>query len=259
MLLRVPAGNVGGVSFTVLGEGSPITVFAHGLGGSVAETRPLALRVAGTRVLLDFRGHGSSALLDDGWNYDLLADDLLSVADAVGATQAVGLSLGSGALLRALSRDPSRFTKVAFVLPAAIDGLRNDGATERLLRLGSAISAKDARLTADILLEELPASVRARRGVDALVLRRAGQLVQKPAPSPRGEDRPVRSRALLSQFTAPALVVAQLGDPLHPSELALDLHGLLPSAELLVLEEGGVFWTSARTAQDALAHHLAED
>jgi pimeloyl-ACP methyl ester carboxylesterase len=258
-LAPAPSGTLGGVSFVVLGEGGPVTVFAHGLGGSVAETRPLATRVAGTRVLLDFRGHGDSEVLEDGWDYDLLADDLLAVADAVGASQAVGLSLGSGALLRALSRDPERFRKVAFVLPAAIDSARRDGATERLHRLGAAIGRQDARATADILLEELPDQVRHRRGVDALVLRRAAQLVTKPAPAPRSEDRPLLERTVLTQVTCPALVLAQSDDPLHPSDLATELAGLLPASELVVLPEGGVFWTAAREAQTALARHLVED
>jgi pimeloyl-ACP methyl ester carboxylesterase len=84
----VTDGRVGGVAFTVVGEGSPVTVFAHGLGGSSAETRPLASRTGGTRVLLDFRGHGTSDPLVDGWDYDLLAEDLLAVADATGPSQA---------------------------------------------------------------------------------------------------------------------------------------------------------------------------
>lgn len=254
-----PSGTIAGVSFVVLGEGSPVTVFAHGLGGSVAETRPLATRVAGTRVLLDFRGHGDSAVLDDGWDYDLLADDLLSVADAVGASAAVGLSLGSGALLRAVSREPDRFRKLAFVLPAAIDDTRRDGATARLLRLGEAIERAAPRDIADILLEELPQQVRTRRGVDALVLRRATQLATKAAPHPRYDDRPLHDRAVLRAVTCPVLVLAQIGDPLHPSDLAADLAALLPSSELIVLPEGGVFWTAAREGQTALARHLAED
>lgn len=258
-LAPAPAGKVGGVAFAVLGEGLPVTVFAHGLGGSVAETRPLASRVAGTRVLLDFRGHGESDLQGEGWDYDSLADDLLMVADAVGASQAVGLSLGSGALLRALSRDPDRFRKLAFVLPAAIDGTRRDGATERLLRLGAAINCGDARAAADALLEELPDAVRARRGVDALVLRRAAQLVTKPAPAPSHEDRPLHDRTLLAQLTAPVLVLAQQSDDLHPADLAAELHRELSNAELLTLPPGGVFWTAGREAQEALARHLAEN
>src|SRR5215831_12569392 len=93
-----PVATIAGLNVVVLGEGGPVTVFAHGLGGSVAETRPLATRVEGTRVLFDFPGHGDSADLVRGWDYDLLADALLEVADRYGATQAVGLSMGAGAL-----------------------------------------------------------------------------------------------------------------------------------------------------------------
>lgn len=254
-----PISRIGGLNVVVLGEGGPVTVFAHGLGGSVAETRPLATRVPGTRVLLDFRGHGGSAPLEAGWDYDLLADDLLAVADAVGATRAVGLSLGAGALLRALSRDPLRFERLAFVLPAAIDGDRRDGATLRLHRLGAAIAAADADAAAAILLEELPDVVRSRRGVELLVRRRAAQLVTRSAPAPAYDDRPLPDRALLGQLAVPALVVAQQDDALHPEPLARELHAALPTADLAVLPPGGVFWTAARDAQEALARHLAED
>ncbi len=78
-----PPGRTGEVAWTALGPGSPVTVFAHGLGGSAAETRPLATGVPGTRVLLSFRGHGASGPLPGGWDYDLLAADLRAVADEV--------------------------------------------------------------------------------------------------------------------------------------------------------------------------------
>ncbi|MCU1586896.1 MAG: alpha/beta hydrolase fold protein [Frankiales bacterium] len=250
---------VDGLSFLVVGEGSPVTVFAHGLAGSTAETRPLASKVAGTRVLFDHRGHGASAPLDDGWDYDLLARDLLTVADAVGATQAVGLSLGAGALLRLATHDSDRFTKLAFVLPAAIDAGRTDGAALRLQRLVDAIAGHDARAAADLMLEELPLAVRQRRGIDALLLRRARALVDRPAPAPRGRDHPVHDRALLSTVRVPSLVIGQHADDLHPWVLAAELNDALPSSDLLLLAEGGVFWTDAATAQQALADHLVED
>jgi len=251
------AGRVGGVSFSALGEGSPVTVFAHGLGGSSAETRPLARTVGGTRVLLDLRGHGESDALPGGWDYDLLADDLLGVADAVGADRAVGLSLGGGALLRALSRDPARFTRIAFVMPAALDGLRTDGATQRVRLLGDAIDAGDVDRVTAILLSEVPAEARERRGVATLVARRAQQLTARPAPRPLHEDRPLTDRALLAAVRVPALVIAQEGDPLHPVVVAQELCEALPSCELLVLPPGGVFWSASREAREALAGHLA--
>jgi pimeloyl-ACP methyl ester carboxylesterase len=253
-----PTTRVGGLNVVVLGEGGPVTVFAHGLGGSVAETRPLAARVGGTRVLFDLPGHGDSADLTRGWDYDLLADSLLAVADAFGATRALGLSLGAGTLLRALSRDPSRFDRLAFVLPAAIDDTRRDGATARLRVLGDAIVSGDADAAARFLLGELPPSVRDRRGIEVLVRRRAAQLVARPAPEPAFDDRPLHDRSLFASLDVPALVIGQEQDALHPVDLALELFGLLPSAELAVYPQAGVFWTAAREAQEAIAQHLSE-
>lgn len=253
------SGRVRGVAYSVLGEGAPVTVFAHGLGGSAAETRPLAARTPGTRVLLDFRGHGASDPLDGGWDYDLLADDLLAVADEVGATRAVGLSVGSGALLRALSRDPGRFDRIAAVMPAALDDARDDGATLSIRRLGNAIDAGDVATVTELLLAELPEQVRSRRGVRLLLGRRAAQLVSRPAPRPRCADRPVHDRAVLADVLAPALVIAQDDDPLHALDLAVQLAAALPDAALLALPAGGVFWTAAASAASALADHLSEE
>ncbi len=254
-----PSGRVGEVAFTAIGAGHPVTVFAHGLGGSSAETRPLASKVPGTRVLVDFRGHGASGPLPDGWDYGLLAADLLAVADAVRAEAAVGLSLGAGALLRVLSGTPDRFSRVAFVLPATIDTTRNDGATARLDRLGDAIDAQDLDRVTAILMAEVPAVSRERRGVATLVRRRAAQLSSRPAPRPMQADRPVVDRALLARIRVPALVVGQDADPLHRLDVAAELAGLLPAGRLLALPEGGVFWTAARDVHHAIAGHLRAD
>lgn len=248
--------DVGGVRALVLGRGGPVTVFAHGLGGSSIETRPLASRVPGTRVLLEFRGHGRSAALDGGWTYAELADDLLAVADASGATQAVGLSLGAGALLRLLVHRPDRFDRLAFVLPAALDATRADGATLRLQQLGAAIDRGDVATVTDLLVGEVPVAVRDRRGTRLLLARRAAQLVERPSPQPRHDDRPLADRRVLSRVGAPALVVAQHDDPLHRVDVARDIAGVLPRADLLELPPGGAFWTAARDLQSALADHL---
>lgn len=249
-------GLVRGVEFAVLGSGTPVTVFAHGLGGSRAETRPLAARLRGTRVLLSFRGHGASDALVDGWDYDMLADDLRAVADHVGATACVGLSLGCGALLRLLRDEPDRFARLAFVLPAALDSARTDGATLRLQSLGQAIDRGDADAVTALLLAEVPAALRERRGVEPLLRRRAADLVRRPAPVPRSSDRPLDQRAVLAAVTAPALVVAQADDPLHPAALAAELARALPVSSLCTLPAGGVFWTAAAQAQAVLADHL---
>jgi len=245
------------VARTVFGTGLPVTVFAHGIGGSAAETRPLAARAPGTRVLLDFRGHGGSPALPDGWDYDLLADDLLQVADDVGATAAVGLSLGSGALLRALTRDPLRFERLAFVLPAALDQPAEPAAQARVERLRAAIDAADEDAVAALLLEEVPERLRGRTGAGLLIGRRARSLAGRRPPPPRDDSLPVPSLGVLAEVTAPALVVGQAEDQVHPLALAAALAAALPAGRLLALPPGGLFWTATRQVQDALADHLS--
>jgi pimeloyl-ACP methyl ester carboxylesterase len=251
--------RVAGVDVTVVGTGLPVTVFAHGLGGSAVETRPLAARTPGTRVLLTFRCHGTSEAIEGGWTYDDLADDLLEVADAFGATRAVGLSLGAGALLRVLSRQPDRFERIAFVLPATLDETRDDHATARLLRLGDALVAGDEEHVRRMLLEEVPAQVRERGGVRILVDRRAKLMLGSTPPYPRAPEAPLTDLTALAAVTAPALVIAQSDDPLHPAAVAAQLAGVLANAELVLLAPGGVFWTETRRAQDALADHLSSE
>ena len=254
------SGRVAGVEFTVLpderGDGGPVTVFAHGLGGTSGETRPLALKAPGTRVLLTFRGHGNSAALTDGWDYDVLAADLLAVADHVEATACVGLSLGCGALLRILRDQPERFDRLAMVMPAALDAARTDGATVRLEQLGAAIDRGDIEAVTALLMTEVPEALRTRRAVPLLLARRAAELVQRPAPVPRTTDRPLADRTVLSKVSAPTLVIGQDDDRLHPLELAREVAEAIPGAEFLGLPEGGVFWTCAPQAQAALATHL---
>ena len=249
--------RVAGVEVAVVGEGLPVTVFAHGLGGSSVETRPLAVRTSGTRVLLTFRGHGASEAIDGGWTYDDLADDLAEVATAFDATRAVGLSLGAGALLRLLSRTPDRFERLAFVLPAALDESRDDLATARLLRLADAVIAGDEDCVVQLLLDDVPEQVRGRGGVRVLVDRRAKQLLGSAPPYPRGPECPLVDLSPLAAIPSPTLVVSQRDDPLHPSHVADRLTAALPDAEHLSLSAGGVFWTETRRVQDALAAHLS--
>ncbi|MET0422462.1 MAG: alpha/beta fold hydrolase, partial [Actinoplanes sp.] len=87
----------------VTGVGVPVTVFAHGLAGDIAGTRPLASAVAGRRVFFHFRGHGRSDAPPGPWSFGDLAQDLRAVADQTGATRALGVSMGSAALARLLS------------------------------------------------------------------------------------------------------------------------------------------------------------
>ena len=243
---------VDGVAHRISGSGGPTTVVTHGIGGDVDEVAPLAAALPGTRVVVELRGHGRSAPLVDGWDYAMFARDLLAVADAHGATVAVGLSLGAGAVLTAAVAAPRRFDRLALVLPAAFDRVRSDAGVERLERLAASIEAGDRDGLASALLAEQPPVVQGHRAAAIYARRRATALLAQAPPRPRGDVRPVDSAAAVGHLTQPVLVLAQDDDLLHPLPVATALAAALPGADLVVLPAGGVFWTAADRAQAAL-------
>ncbi|MEO6144896.1 MAG: alpha/beta hydrolase [Dermatophilaceae bacterium] len=124
------------------GSGLPATVFAHGVDGSIATTRPFGSGVKGSRTFLHFGGYGASAKPVQPLTYATLEADLRAVADHVGATQALGVSMGAGALCSLLARTPLRFERLVFALPAVLDRPRTDHALDGL-ELAAAVPLSD--------------------------------------------------------------------------------------------------------------------
>jgi 3-oxoadipate enol-lactonase len=248
-----------GLTTLVTGSGRPVTLAAHGLGASIAETRPLLSGVAGTRVLYQARGHGTSPPPERP-GYGELAADLLQVADEHRATQALGVSMGAGTLLRLLAGDPARFSKVVLFLPAALDAPRTDEAVRRVFALVSSLASGDRAAVASAVRAELPADLTAA-SVDAYVAARTGFLLASPGLIPLYEalpdDQPVRSRHDLSAVSADVLVLAQEGDPLHPAQVARELAAVLPRAQLVVFDRPGVLFRERARLRELIAGHLS--
>lgn len=245
----------------VIGSGSPTTLFVHGLAGSAEETRPFGSGVGGRRVFVTLRGHGSAPLPPGGgWTYVELARDVRAAADATGATRALGVSMGAGALLALATVAPDRFDRLVLVLPAALDRPRGLAVRERLARAAERVEAGDVDgLTAALLAEE-PAAVRSRPEVAQWARRRAERLVGTPV---AGALRcvpglaPVADRAALRAVTAPVLVIAVEGDDAHPVNVAREVAAALPAGRLEVLSEGGVLWTHRRAVRDLVSGFLS--
>lgn len=248
------------IDYLVAGTGSPVTVFAHGLSASIAETRPLASGVAGTRVFFHFRGHGASATPADGWDYAGLAADLRAVADHCQATRALGVSMGAGALLRVLTETPSRFERVVFFLPAALDRPRDDVNRDRLIAMADASDAGDAVALAELLLADQPEAIRDRPAVARWVRERSRALVGTPV------SRAVRSlpflapiddRAALADVRVPALVVGQEGDRAHPAWVARELAAALPDGRCEIFADANAVWQARARLRRLIAGFLA--
>lgn len=74
-----------------VGTGDPAVVFLHGLFGNRAHYQAQVSHLSGRhRVLnIDLRGHGESAVPEQGYSLDILADDVVRVCEQAGLRRAV--------------------------------------------------------------------------------------------------------------------------------------------------------------------------
>ncbi len=235
------------LEYLVSGEGEPTTAFAHGIAGGIADTRPLGSGVTGRKVFFQFRGHGRSDPPADGLDYADLAGDLRAVSDEFGASRALGVSLGAGALCRVLAQTPERFEKVVFYLPAALDEVRPAAVAARTRALLEAVDADDAPAAAALLSADIPPALRDRPAAWRYIRERLDGLLRDGL-APSVADLPTQAvlsdRSVLAAVTAPALVIGCRGDATHPPAVAEQLANVLPNATLHIYDQPAVLWTN---------------
>ena len=247
------------VDYRVIGAGEPVTVFAHGLGGTIEQTRPFGSGVRGTRAFLHFRGHGASSVPPGPWTYASLAEELLAVADHVRATRALGVSLGAGALLRLAAERPDRFERIVLVLPASVDRPRDDRASARMRRMAAHVEAGDTEALAALLRSEQPEGARGRPDVAAWARDHAHHLLGTGVATALRElaaQAPLEDRGALEEVRAPVLVIGQHGDEAHPARVAEGLAAALPRAELSMFDADGLLWAHRRELRQLVAGFL---
>jgi pimeloyl-ACP methyl ester carboxylesterase len=234
------------LEYLVTGSDPPTTVFAHGLGGGIADTRPLGGGVAGRKVFFQFRGHGRSEAPPAPLTYLDLAADLRAVADHFEASRAVGASLGAGALCRLLSQSHDRFDRAVFFLPAVLDEPRAPGAAARNQALVEAVAAEDGPATAALLAADIPPSIRERPAAWRYVRERLDALLRDGLAGITDllTQAALPDHTALKAVTADALVIGCRGDAAHPPEVAEQLAGVLPNATLHIYAQPSVLWTN---------------
>ncbi|HUQ57459.1 alpha/beta hydrolase [Lentzea sp.] len=190
------------------GSGSPVTLVAHGLGATAGEARVPASGLPGTRVVVTLPSHADAPDAPPGyWDYGRIAADLSSVP----ADQAVGVSLGAGALVRLLSLEPDRFRRVALLLPAVLDQPRQSFTLQQL---------------SDLTVGP-PAYVAERRAALGRLEAAASQLPGQVA---------VPDASVLASVSVPVLVIGAVGDPLHPGDVAEATAAAFPAGELWLID-----------------------
>ena len=243
------------------GEGQPVTVFAHGLTNSCMELAAFTPFAPGTKVRFCFRGHGHAGVPETGhYGFADYAMDVDAVATAFGATNAVGTSLGAGAITRLLGEQPDRFERVVFLLPAALDEplaghplslrtaelletLPKDEAIERILHESGRATNYDRAPSLrefDMLLWQDMDAVGIARAIRGII----GEVA-------------IADRELLRRVQAPALLIAREGDPMHPISVARAMAERLPNAELIELATEGDLFDAIPTLVERVARFLA--
>ncbi|WP_122263697.1 alpha/beta fold hydrolase [Ornithinimicrobium cerasi] len=255
-------GPAGPLEILRTGSGDPSTLLVHGLAGSISTTRPYATGVPGRRTFVHLRCHGRSVTPPGGFGYADLAAEVWSVADHqdVRADRALGVSMGAGAIVNGLTRDPDRFERVVLVVPASLDRVRSDAATQALGTLAARLEAGDLEAVTDHLVAGQPESTRADPAVRTWARGQAEQLLASGVARALRvvpEQVPVPDRSLLARVTCPVLVLAQEGDPTHPVAVAEELAGLLPRATLRVSGPGGIMWADRSATRDVVGSFLA--
>jgi 3-oxoadipate enol-lactonase len=243
----------------VTGVGEPVTIFAHGLAQGIPETRVYGSGVAGRRVFFQFRGHGRSDAPPGDWTYADLTRDLRAIADLSGATRALGVSLGAGALCRLLADSPHRFEKLVFVLPAVLTQRASPASHDRIVTLLEALNSGDIGQLANQLVAEVPKTFRNAAPGWAYVRQRLDALLRDglaPEVAAFAEQSAISNLADLTQVTAPALVIGCLGDELHPVGVAEELAEALPHAQLQVYQRPALLWTERAELRDLISAFL---
>jgi 3-oxoadipate enol-lactonase len=218
------------------GEGEPVTVLAHGLTNNRNELAAFMPLVPGTKVRFDFRGHGRSSAPASGFRFEDFARDVDAVAEAFGATVAVGTSLGAGAIGNLVCRQPNRFERMVWLLPAGLD--LPFPLADKYHELAGDLEGKSAEEALAAVLNDprrLSEYVETpwRLEIDRVLWQHEDPDGLARAIHGVVDDWPIPDRELLRKVEIPTQIVCIEGDEIHPAELGRIVADLLPNAELI--------------------------
>jgi pimeloyl-ACP methyl ester carboxylesterase len=229
------------------GQGTPI-VLLHGLTATrryvVMGSR--ALERSGHRTIAyDARGHGHSGPAPDSsaYTYELLAEDLSAVLDALEAERAVlaGASMGAQTALRFALEHPKRVQALGLITPAFDPEASVDYQGWDRLAQGLREGGVEG-FAAAYDLDPVPVAWR-ETVLKVLHQRLSGHdrpLAVADALEAVPRSRPFEGWQELERIVVPTTVIASRdeADPSHPLEIGERYAAAIPGAELLVEEPG---------------------
>lgn len=220
-----------GLGYDVHGpDGAPVVVLGSSLGTDRRMWDP-QLDVLAQRfrvVRYDHRGHGASEVPTGPYGLADLAQDVLSMLDALGVDRftAGGLSLGGMVAMHLAAHVPDRVEKVALFCTSA-----HLPPPEGWLERAATVRAEGTAAVADAVVTRwfTPAFVQARPD---LVAAHRAMVGEQPAEGYAGCCEAIAAmdlRPALTKVGAPVLIVAGAEDPATPEQHARTIAASLPA------------------------------
>ena len=221
------------------GAGLPF-FFQHGLGGDISQPFGLFQPPPGYRLIaLDARAHGQTHPIGDPAKigFNTFADDLLALMDHLRIARAVigGISMGAGIALNFSLRFPQRALGLVLSRPAWLDAPHPWNV--RMFSLVTSLIREHGRVGGQQLFKqtrEYQHLVQHSPDVaSSLALQFENPQIEETAFKLERiiNDTPNTDRAQWKSIRAPALVLANRQDPIHPFEYGETLAQSIPGAE----------------------------
>jgi pimeloyl-ACP methyl ester carboxylesterase len=223
----------------------PAVVFHHGMGGDLAQPIGLLTRLRVSRLIApDARGHGASSHLSrmSDASFDLLADDVIRLADHLGLQRlvAAGISMGAGVSLNLALRYPERVEALLLARPAWLDRPLEAWKQEIYAAIAELLETEDAADAATLLsarkdfqklAAEFPATGSSLRGQLTRPQARQSTTVLRGFP----QTAPSSDAREWARIAIPTLVIAHRDDPFHPHDVGVEHARLIPGARLTTI------------------------
>jgi len=222
-----------------IGEGFPL-VFQHGLTAHSGQIVNLLSGIDDTRLLcMDCPGQGDS-ILDDSFvvSFDNYSDRLLTELDTLGIDSFImgGLSMGSGLAINIALRCPEKIKALIVHRPAWLD----KGKPENLMVLEDAFNEIGTEGGKERFMHH-PSFVNLKKNLPAAADSVLGIFnPQQQASLPEViramvADRPFTDIDRLTTISCPTLVTGNEDDPLHPLDMAEQIHGRIKGSQFVKL------------------------
>ena len=217
----------------------PAFVFSHGLGNNLAQVRELMGDLPGVRVILyDNRGHGRTSGIGDPsrLTFPVMAEDMAALLDhlAVPAAAVGGVSMGAGISMAFGLKYPARTKALVLSRPAWLNSPEPENLkilqliADLVEKYGPEPALEHFRRSERFADFERVAPSTAKTVVESFTNREPEATINtfRHIPSLGA----VSFLGGVAQHQAPALVLANRNDPIHPFEYAEQLFSALPRA-----------------------------